>query len=70
MGGLFGSLLLTMLPTIFQPLAMYKTFASGTLLVASFLYLPQGLFGLLMEALAGLRRRTPRQSAPAKAVHS
>jgi branched-chain amino acid transport system permease protein len=70
MGGLVGSLLLTMLPTIFQPLAMYKTFASGTLLVASFLYLPQGLFGLLMEALAGLRRRTPRQSAPAKAVHS
>lgn len=46
-GPLLGSILLTMLPTVFQPLALYKTFASGTLLVLSFLLLPQGLFGVL-----------------------
>ena len=32
LGGLFGALLLTLLPTMFQPLAIYKTFASGALL--------------------------------------
>jgi branched-chain amino acid transport system permease protein len=40
-----GSIILTILPTVFQPLALYKTFASGGLLVACFLYLPQGLHG-------------------------
>ncbi len=44
-GPLLGSVLLTMLPTVFQPLALYKTLATGALLVLSFLYLPQGLFG-------------------------
>ena len=46
-GPVLGSVLLTLLPTVFQPLALYKTFASGLLLVAFFLYLPQGLFGWL-----------------------
>jgi branched-chain amino acid transport system permease protein len=46
-GPLFGSVLLTMLPTVFQPLALYKTFASGALLVLAVLYLPQGMFGVL-----------------------
>jgi branched-chain amino acid transport system permease protein len=44
-GPVLGSIILTILPTVFQPLALYKTFASGGLLVACFLYLPQGLYG-------------------------
>jgi ABC-type branched-subunit amino acid transport system permease subunit len=56
LGGLLGALLLTMLPTIFAPLAIYKTFASGALLVGSFLYLPQGLYGALVQMLSRLTR--------------
>ncbi len=53
-GGLFGALLLTLLPVIFAPLAIYKTFASGALLIASFLYLPQGIYGALVQILLRL----------------
>ena len=53
-GGLFGALLLTLLPVIFAPLAIYKTFASGALLVGSFLYLPQGIYGALIQMLTRL----------------
>jgi len=61
-GPLFGSVLLTMLPTVFQPLALYKTFASGVLLVMAVLYLPQGMFGVLAGWLQRLPfRRTLRQ---------
>jgi ABC-type branched-subunit amino acid transport system permease subunit len=56
-GGLFGALLLTLLPTIFQPLAITKTFAAGALLVASFLYLPQGLYGAIVQLAIRLARR-------------
>jgi len=55
-GGLSGALLLTLLPTMFQPLAIYKTFASGALLVASFLYLPQGLYGAVVQIAIRLAR--------------
>ena len=60
-GPLFGAALLTLLPTVFQPLAMFKTFASGALLVASFLFLPQGMFGVFAGWLARLpgHRRLP-----------
>jgi len=61
LGGLFGALLLTLLPTVFQPLAIYKTFASGALLVASFLYLPQGLYGAVVQ-LAIRLVRSPRDT--------
>ncbi len=61
-GGMFGALLLTLLPTVFQPLAIYKTFASGTLLVASFLYLPQGLYGAIV-GLAIRLVRPPREAS-------
>jgi len=44
-GGLFGAVLLTLLPTVFQPLAQWKTFASGALLVLCFLRLPEGIWG-------------------------
>jgi branched-chain amino acid transport system permease protein len=44
-GGLFGTFLLTLLPTIFQPFALYKTLVEGGLLVIVFLYLPEGFLG-------------------------
>jgi branched-chain amino acid transport system permease protein len=61
-GGLFGALLLTLLPVIFAPLAIYKTFASGALLVGSFLYLPQGIYGAVIQIMTGLVR--PRDAKP------
>lgn len=60
-GPLLGSVVLTLLPTVFQPLALYKTLASGGLLIFFFLYLPQGLFGLL----AGWLNRLPSRPRPA-----
>ncbi len=59
-GPIIGVGLLTLLPTIFQPLAIYKTFASGALLVLFFLYLPQGIYGALTSLL-----RWPGRPAPA-----
>ena len=50
-GPLLGAALITILPTIFQPLALYKTLASGALLAGCSLYLPQGLFGVLVRLL-------------------
>jgi branched-chain amino acid transport system permease protein len=70
LGGLFGALLLTLLPTVFQPLAIYKTFASGALLVASFLYLPQGLYGAIVQLairLVGLPRGTKESTSETSA---
>lgn len=60
-GGLFGALVLTMLPTLVQALALYKTAAEGALLVATFLYLPEGLFGrfAMFVSRAGAASRTP-----------
>lgn len=52
LGPLFGAALLTLLPTVFQPLAQWKTFASGALLVSSFLYMPEGIFGTLVHWFA------------------
>ncbi len=51
LGPLLGSALLTVLPTAFQPLALYKTLASGVLLAGCSLYLPQGMFGALTRVL-------------------
>ena len=65
-GGLFGSLLLTLLPTIFAPLAIYKTFASGALLVSSFLYLPQGIYGALIQVMTRLARPRDVKSSATK----
>ncbi|HTH98129.1 MAG TPA: ABC transporter permease [Stellaceae bacterium] len=56
-GPVLGSIILTLMPTLFQPLAIYKTFASGLLLVLCFLFMPQGLFGLGMQWLNRLQRR-------------
>jgi branched-chain amino acid transport system permease protein len=62
-GPIFGVALLTLLPTVFQPLAVYKTFASGALLVLSFLYLPQGIFGAFAAWLSGIGGRKPEHPA-------
>jgi branched-chain amino acid transport system permease protein len=50
-GSLFGVALLTLLPTVFQPLAVYKTLAEGLLLVLAVRYLPGGIFGTLAQRL-------------------
>lgn len=56
-GPVFGSILLTLLPTVFQPLALYKTFFSGGLLILCFLYLPHGIYGVLASWLNRLYGR-------------
>lgn len=62
-GPLFGSVFLTLLPVVAQPLALYKTFFSGALLVACFLYLPQGLYGVIAQGLARIGRPAPREGS-------
>jgi len=52
-GSMLGVALLTLLPEIFQPFALYKRLAEGALLVLTFQYLPAGLYG----SLAGLLSR-------------
>jgi branched-chain amino acid transport system permease protein len=61
-GSLFGVALLTLLPTIFQPLALYKTLAEGALLVLVVRYLPGGIFGTLAQRML----RAPAASVTAK----
>ncbi len=55
-GPLLGALLITLLPTLSQSLATYKTLAVGVLLVVFFLRLPEGLFGLCVRAALRPRR--------------
>ncbi len=55
-GGLIGALLITLLPTLFQPLAAYKILGEGLILVLVFRYAPDGLLGSLVRAL---RARVP-----------
>jgi branched-chain amino acid transport system permease protein len=59
-GGLLGAALITLLPTLFQPLAAYKILAEGVILVLAFQYLPEGLLGVSMRAVA---RRLPVAAA-------
>jgi branched-chain amino acid transport system permease protein len=65
-GGLFGALVITFLPTLFQSLAIYKTAVEGGLLVATFLLLPEGIFGRLAMWIA--RPVLPRKSARIEAT--
>ena len=51
-GPVFGVALLTLIPTMFQPLALYKTLAEGLLLVLTVRYLPGGMFGTAAARLA------------------
>jgi len=57
-----GAVLITVLPSLVQPLAAYKTLVEGALLVVVLLYLPGGLAGLVAMAVrvttpAAWRRR-------------
>jgi ABC-type branched-subunit amino acid transport system permease subunit len=62
-GSLLGAALLTLLPEIFQPFAIYKRLAEGALLVLTFQYLPAGIYGSLAAWLSRLSaRRAPLQS--------
>jgi branched-chain amino acid transport system permease protein len=54
---LFGVALLTLLPTIFQPLKEYLVMAEGAILVASFLWLPEGIFGTAAIGFERVMRR-------------
>src|SRR3974390_3649528 len=65
-GPLLGVALLTLLPTVFQPFALYKTFAEGLLLVLCFLWLPEGMFGTAALWLSrfSLKRKSKPQATP------
>ena len=69
-GGLFGALLLTLLPVMSAPLAIYKTFASGALLVISFLHLPQGIYGALIQFITRLGGSRDVSAAKASAANN
>jgi branched-chain amino acid transport system permease protein len=56
-GSLFGVALLTLLPEIFQPFALYKRLAEGALLVLAFQYLPAGIYGSLAGWVSRLLAR-------------
>jgi branched-chain amino acid transport system permease protein len=61
-GPVIGVILLTLIPTLFQKLAEYKTLVSGIFLVAALLYLPSGLYGgllWLLERILGGGRPAP-----------
>ena len=58
MGPILGAVLLTLLPALFQPLAQWKTFGDGALLMLCFLYLPEGIFGSALHLLAWRPRRS------------
>jgi branched-chain amino acid transport system permease protein len=62
-GGLLGAAIITLLPTVFQPFAAYKTLAEGAILVLAFQYLPQGVLGTLV-ALPGQLRGLAKPNAP------
>jgi branched-chain amino acid transport system permease protein len=54
-GGLPGAAIITLLPTLFQPLASYKTLVEGAILVLAFQYLPGGILGSLAGLVAAPR---------------
>ena len=64
-GPLLGAVLITVLPSIVQPLAAYKTLVEGAVLVAVLLYLPGGLAGLV-ATVTRLRRPTLRRRSEAR----
>jgi branched-chain amino acid transport system permease protein len=61
-GPIVGVALLTVLPTLFQPLVLYKTMAEGALLLLTFRYLPGGVLGGLAMLGDKLRRAMPAPS--------
>jgi branched-chain amino acid transport system permease protein len=68
-GSVAGVALLILIPTLFQPLALYKTCAEGLLLVLVFRYLPKGIYGTLIGLLSriGVRSDNALSLAPVPA---
>jgi branched-chain amino acid transport system permease protein len=62
-GSLIGVALLTLLPEVFQPFALYKRLAEGALLVLAFQYLPAGIYGSLVGWLSRLGSARERRQA-------
>lgn len=60
-GPIIGVAFLTVLPTLFQPLLLYKTAVEGAVLVLTFRYLPGGVFGLPVVACREIQRVCGRQ---------
>lgn len=67
LGPLFGALLVTLLPTMAQGFAQYKTLAEGVLLVLIMLYLPGGILGGI-AAFVNRLRTSRRAEAPSVAL--
>jgi branched-chain amino acid transport system permease protein len=67
-GGLPGAALITLLPTLFQPLASYKTLAEGAILVLAFQYLPSGILGSLARLMAAPHLGRSARPLPQEAV--
>lgn len=63
-GPVIGVTILTLLPTVFQPLANYKTLAEGIILVVALLYLPSGIFGGILAAFRKKSRPIQSSAAP------
>lgn len=66
-GGFFGALVLTLLPTLVQELAVYKTAVEGAILVSMFLFMPEGIYGRALSRLnESFRSRSPKLEVGAK----
>jgi branched-chain amino acid transport system permease protein len=63
-GPLVGVILLTFMPTYFQPLALYKPLVEGLLLVIILLRLPGGILGGILDAHAWFIRPGPDRLPP------
>jgi branched-chain amino acid transport system permease protein len=55
-GPVIGAAILTLLPSIFQPFAVFKTMAVGTLLILALLYFPSGIYGGVIGFFQRLRK--------------
>ncbi len=65
-GGFFGALVFTLLPTLVQDFAVFKTAVEGAILVVIFLLMPEGLFGRLaiwLQAVPLQRNMLERKGA-------
>jgi branched-chain amino acid transport system permease protein len=56
-GPIVGAVLFTVLPEILRPLAEYKEFTSGGLLLVFLVFMPRGLVGIVSDALRRLPAR-------------
>jgi branched-chain amino acid transport system permease protein len=67
-GGLAGTALLTLLPIVFQPIALYKTLVEGAVLVLAFQYLPDGMVGGIWRLVGRLVNTAPPRASAEETV--